>query len=494
MFNQYLRLAFVFISLVLLLQIWQGYTSYQTFRGFHQQLSEKSVTTTAREIDLLIDATQRAVRVYTEEENETLVRLLKNQPQDNDIDRTLSGVKKHFPLHQTFLLADKNGDAQFYHDEGMIGKTCKKEIIKYSLNEFSANPIFIHQGPQPNTEHFDVLAPLHENGEKIGVLLVSFQIEALKRVLAHGEVANHRLLLVRKDDFSQIQLSGSGDILGTTSDDLNDPDKYTVYSANISNSVWRLKDVTDNKILDEELNRLIIQGALTIGVFFLVSWFMLKILRNQDVNNGMTRELLVAVENERRRIAMDMHDQVLSELSHIARKTHQLNQPDAPSRDMGVVQYALEKITNRIRSIINDLHPHFLDNLGTEAAILSYLNEHFSGELAPQWQVNIDSGVDKVLNQEQRFNLYKIILEAVNNIQKHAQCSHFSIDINLKNNTLYLKIEDNGKGFDSSSKYLGLGLSNIKARARLLHAQTYWSSPETSTGAQFSLVMKTNYE
>ncbi len=492
--SQYLRLVLIFISLVLLLQVWQGYTSYQTFKEFHQHLSLKSVTSTAREIDLLIDSHRRAVSLFVEQKSEMLASILAKRNSQLDISKFSSDIEKYFPFHLTYLIADTDGKIRFFHEEALVGDSCKAEISSYADNDHFKNPVFIHPGKRDDTEHFDVLVPLSDQGKEVGIFFVSFRLKALHRILAHGEVVGHQLLLVKQDDLSHIELTtDQGQHANYDCKTLVNGNKI-FHSADIGNSRWTLIDVTDDSLFEKEVKRLVVQGVFIVGIFSLISWLVLRILRNEDLNYGKARELLVAVESERRRIAMDMHDQVLSELSHIARKTKQLKQSETLANDVNMIQYSLEQVTNSIRSIVNDLHPHFLDNLGLEAAILSYLEKNCSGDHSPKWHLNIDESVDYVLSRAQRFNLYKIILEAINNIQKHADCSQFSINISIGDGILELVILDNGKGFYASRIRTGFGLNNIETRARLLNAQTSWDKPGKLAGSQFSLIMKIHQE
>ena len=66
----------MFLGFVLLLLIWQGYSGYQQFKHFHQELSERSVTSTVREITSLVKSRKKTVRLFTEQENEALIKLL----------------------------------------------------------------------------------------------------------------------------------------------------------------------------------------------------------------------------------------------------------------------------------------------------------------------------------------------------------------------------------------------------------------------------------
>lgn len=486
-----MRLILIFLVLLLALLLWQGYSGYHQFKQFHQQLSERSVTSTAREIQVLMKTMNKTVGLFADQEKDTIRTLLNDNIDRATKEKLAKKIHRHFPNHLTFLLADKNGVIQYNHTEELVGKTCRIELLDYAKSNFKDNPVFVHPGSMMNSDHFDVLTPLlTDEGKKIGVFFISFRLETLRRLLSHGEIVDHHLLLLRTDKPDKIELKSNPNFL---SDIQVLPPKLLeriYYSKDIKNSLWNLVDVPDNSLLTKEYLRLLVQGLIVLFVFLLISGLMLWVLRKEDQKSGKTHGLLSALQNERRRIAMDMHDQVLSELSHISREADQLKINPNSEKNITLLTNNLKEVTSSIRSIINDLHPHILDNLGLESALRDCLQKHFINSYSPEWSLNIEADLEPLLDNEQRFNLYRIILEIVNNIQKHAECTCFSIIMRLEVNILRLVIEDNGKGFDVSRSHKGLGLNNIETRCRLLKARMNWNKPRKSKGSRFVLTMK----
>lgn len=494
-FKQYLHLILIFLVFVLLLLLWQGFTGYQQFRQFHQQLSERSVTSTSREIHFLMESMKKNVRLFAEQEQTLLIKLVKqnNSPNSDTAAQLEKKINRYFPHHLAFLLADKTGKIQFNHTEQLVGKTCRSELVSYAKSNFKDNPFFVHPGTQLNSDHFDVLTPVSKKGEIIGVFFISFKLETLRRVLSHGEVVDHHLMLLRSNKpSSTIELKGNAHYLTETKLLPQQLEKRIFYSSKIKNSLWNLVDIPDNSLFNKEYRRLFIHGLTVLSVFLLISGLMLWVLKKEDLKSGKTRGLLMAIDKERRRISMDMHDQVLSELSHITRETNQLSDDAKATENVSALQKNLGQVSNNIRAIINDLHPHFLDNLGLEAAIRDCLQQHLSDNTSPEWHLEIDDDLEHLINNEQRFNLYKIILEIVNNIQKHANCSYFSVTMSHQEKSLTLVIEDDGIGFESSNSHKGLGLHNIETRSRLLDAKISWNKSKKQSGSQFILTMMLN--
>ncbi len=528
-YTQYLRLILIFLAFVFLLLIWQGYSGYRQFQNFHLQLSERSVTSTAREIHALMKSIKSTVSLFAKQENKLLLKLLE-QPGDL---KTQNEIKKrideYFPQRLAFLLADKNGVVKYNHAEQYVGETCRHELVSYAENKFQDNPIFVHLGTQINSEHFDVLTPIQKGLEKAGIFFINFRLKTLRRVLTHGEVVDHHLLLLYQESLiseefptSKESLTGKEPPTIKTSLASNKPSKSILtkidlranpfylensrffpeslrkrifYSGKIDNTLWNLVDIPDESLFTKEYKRLIIQSLVVLSVFLFISGLLLWILKKEDFKSGKTRGLLAVLENERRRIAMDMHDQVLSELSHISREARQLvslKSEDSSEQSIVQLQNNLGEVTKSIRSIINDLHPHILDNLGLESALRDCLQKHLKYHQSPSWVLEIDGNIEPLLSNEQRFNLYRIILEILNNIQKHAKCSHFFIRMCLKNQKLNLVIIDDGVGFNNAKTYKGLGLANIETRSRLLNAEIHWNRQKNHKGSKFELLMKLN--
>lgn len=211
------------------------------------------------------------------------------------------------------------------------------------------------------------------------------------------------------------------------------------------------------------------------------------------VESVSTEKVLEGAEEERRRIAMDLHDQALSDLTHLARDLRTLQADAQPGSPTWQEQYAvltndLDDAIDGIRRIMDDLHPQTLDTLGLEAALRSYLERKLSRPGYPSWQVYVTEEIDRRLDFFQILTLYRIALEAVNNVARHAHSNRCEIDCRITADTLIFSIEDNGTGFDWVSEATnpsGRGVSNIARRANAIGASATWSHARFSTGTRF---------
>lgn len=202
-------------------------------------------------------------------------------------------------------------------------------------------------------------------------------------------------------------------------------------------------------------------------------------------------KVLQGVEDERRRIAMDMHDGVLADLTALSRSFDHASPGGTilpRSADLG---RNIAEIAESIRRIIDDLHPQALDILGLEAALRSYLDRHGSGPSGPAHHLAFDPAVENALTPSQKINLFRIATEAIHNVIRHAQCSRYEVALRVVTQRLVLTIEDNGIGMPSVLPVQAAqgrhGCLNITERARAIGAQTEWVASRFSSGTRFEL-------
>ena len=204
-------------------------------------------------------------------------------------------------------------------------------------------------------------------------------------------------------------------------------------------------------------------------------------------------KVLQGVESERRRIAMDMHDQVLADLTVMARKMDTLLQDNEIATnekhrsEITQLQEELERTAQTIRAVIDDLHPHTIEILGLGPTLEALCARICKGSPCPKYYCSIDQQVDAELDDFTRITLYRIINELLVNIIRHARSTQYELLMRKDNGLITLTVEDNGVGFDREHVKPGHGLINIEERARAIHADIDWSHSRFSSGNRFQL-------
>ena len=210
-----------------------------------------------------------------------------------------------------------------------------------------------------------------------------------------------------------------------------------------------------------------------------------------------SEKLLEGAEEERRRIAMDIHDQTLADITGLMREARGLSEvaglDETTRRRLHGLAQGLEELTGDMRRVIDDLHPQTLEILGLEAALRSYLEKRLGGEGQPVFYLAIDRAAERRLTPFARLGLYRILVEAVHNIVRHADASRYEIDGRLQGDALVLTVEDNGRGMDVETvRGQGRGILNIERRARALGAAVNWGRSRFSQGARLELRVPLN--
>ncbi len=208
-----------------------------------------------------------------------------------------------------------------------------------------------------------------------------------------------------------------------------------------------------------------------------------------------TEKLLEGAEEERRRIAMDIHDQTLADLSSVLRGIQDLKHNDSCQTLAASLEGGLQRTMTNLREVMDNLHPQTLDILGLAAALQSHLESRMSRGDLPLYHFSCSVEAETTpLSRVARLSLYRIAIEAIQNVIKHAGANRYEVFLDRRNDTFVLSVEDNGHGFNASTLYEGRGLNNIRERARVVGATVAWKPSRFSSGTRFELVLPIQIE
>ena len=180
-------------------------------------------------------------------------------------------------------------------------------------------------------------------------------------------------------------------------------------------------------------------------------------LRNaRERLRNLARQNLVAEEDERRRIARELHDETSQSLSGIALQIQALiemsNIQGTPEIDfvngLKKVQALTVQVHNEVSRLISNLHPALLDTLGLVPAV----RQHTGARLQPlEMNVSVETrGKEKRLPPDVEAALFRFIQGAVGNIAQHSQATKVNVLLEFKSDEFIIKVSDNGQGFDVS--------------------------------------------
>lgn len=189
----------------------------------------------------------------------------------------------------------------------------------------------------------------------------------------------------------------------------------------------------------------------------------------------LLEQLVTTQEDERRRIARDMHDQFGQQLTALRLKLELLKEmcqeDEGLCEQVDQTQAVAKQLDRDVSFLVWELRPTPLDNLGLREALINYVrqwSEHF--EIPAEVHIGAFEADDLVSSQAE-ISLYRIAQEALNNVYKHAGATHVSVILEQLDGFLTLIIEDNGVGFEPEPKNNrtdGLGLIGMRERAALI--------------------------
>jgi signal transduction histidine kinase/ligand-binding sensor domain-containing protein len=217
--------------------------------------------------------------------------------------------------------------------------------------------------------------------------------------------------------------------------------------------------------------------ALMLAILYVVRKRKIQQLRKEtEAQQEFSRRLIDSQEQERKRIASELHDSVGQDLLIIRNRAEVgLSQPGAESEAADqlrkISEIALQGVEN-VREISYDLRPYQLERLGLTKAIHSILNR--VGPSSPIRFTTDIQDIDGLIPKEFEIHLYRIVQEGVNNILKHSAATEAHISIGRDGGAIGITIQDNGKGIERGPKASsfhdgeGFGLKNISERARIL--------------------------
>jgi two-component system, NarL family, sensor histidine kinase UhpB len=180
-------------------------------------------------------------------------------------------------------------------------------------------------------------------------------------------------------------------------------------------------------------------------------------------------QVLRAQENERRRLASDLHDEVNQALTAILLRLEALGHdvPDEMAGQVAELKRLVNQAMEELLSLARQLRPAALDDHGLVPAIEAQLS-HFAERTGTEVRLEAQGEVEG-LNEDEQTAIYRIVQEALTNIGRHAEASLVEVELARGGYGTLLRIRDDGKGFDpGSSKNGGLGLEGMAERARVV--------------------------
>lgn len=271
-----------------------------------------------------------------------------------------------------------------------------------------------------------------------------------------------------------------------------------------TNKIEKEKD----RIARERLLLMIILGAV-LFTFFLIYIILaqraknkeLRFAQQQQETNEEIYNLMLSQQDkvdearasEKKRISEELHDGILGRLFGTRLSLDSLNMANSQEaiKTRGNYIEQLKDIEQDIRKVSHDLNTDFIANSGY-IDIVKTLLETQSIAYGYAYDLKYDDTINwEDVSNKTKIHIYRILQEALQNIYKHAQANMVKISFKLKNNVIWLTIEDDGLGFDVSKARKGIGIKNINSRAKEIKATVSMNS-EKGQGTTIDIQIPTN--
>jgi len=222
-----------------------------------------------------------------------------------------------------------------------------------------------------------------------------------------------------------------------------------------------------------------------------------EIIREREKElQSLTGRLILAQEEERRRLARELHDDLSQRLAVLAieagkAETSVKDGGDPILKNLRNLRDRAIQISADVHAISRRLHPSILDDLGLLKAV-----ESECSQFATREGIDVDLNARNVpegLSKDVALSIYRIVQESLSNIAKHACACHIRVSLSETEGGLHLSVQDDGLGFDAAEvrKKSGLGLLSIRERVRLVHGKhRIVSEPGRGTAIEVTVPLK----
>ena len=219
------------------------------------------------------------------------------------------------------------------------------------------------------------------------------------------------------------------------------------------------------------------------------------LLQNREENRRLTRRSLEIQEEERRRLAQELHDELGQSLSAIKAIATSMEQPGAATdqsavESAGLIKTTADNMYGVARRMIGQLRPAVLDELGLVPAIQQLVDNWNSAHADTFCHLDIKADCPMPADAV-KINIYRIIQESLTNVARHSSAKnvYLFLDNSARNSTeLVLEISDDGQGFDPDSTRKGMGLSGIQERVDSMGGEFHLAT-DVNKGVNMTIIL-----
>ncbi|PKN88113.1 MAG: hypothetical protein CVU46_02100 [Chloroflexi bacterium HGW-Chloroflexi-8] len=187
--------------------------------------------------------------------------------------------------------------------------------------------------------------------------------------------------------------------------------------------------------------------------------------------------ITAGVENERRSLARELHDDTIQTLIALNQRLHliSINSPETQKGSLSELQTLVQQAMTNLRRMIRGLRPIYLEDLGLVASLEMLVQEMGQAATIPiAYKVR---GQERGLDAQKAMSVYRIVQESLNNVIRHAQAKHAWVELDFTDSEVLIQIRDDGKGFIVPANPAEFpekghfGLLGLQERAEIINAK-----------------------
>ncbi|MBL7765614.1 MAG: hypothetical protein JNJ58_05945 [Chitinophagaceae bacterium] len=428
-----------------------------------------------------------------------------------------------YNLGDEFLKSDILDSALFYTQQSQL----ISQKINYQIGEAfgygNLGVIYLKQGNTPLAEFnlnqsISRLEPLNEYAA-ICEFLISMsevnlhngRIDDAKKYAEKSLDLAHQYGLKKEIGDANLTLSGLYEKSGNLKKSLSHYKAFIIYRDSVNNlqTIQKVADLqtdfevskkqkevdllaTKNKLRIAERNGFIFASLLlTVILMISINFYNQRAKRNKLIATQKMQEaeiihqknlmetVITSQEAERKRIGMDLHDEVGAALSTLRIKMEQHFGQESHNIDADSYKNDIDKIIANMRNISHALSPRISGSFGFYDAIHELADGvNQSGIIHMDIDFN-ESHLPDFPDEQKPMALYRVIAELINNTLKHAKAGHIRLKVEIENEILNIDYSDDGIGFSHHSKKSsgGIGMQNIESRLDMIKAKWKIEAP-----------------